>query len=138
MAKHHAAVEKLTKKAEQMYDCGNYLVFKIKDDRLKLYQTYFCKARLCPMCNWRRSLKIAFQNKKIIQAVNEREKVRWVVLTLTVRNVDGEDLKPTQLGNAEEDNLIHIDEDSDEVANGTLDVMANRHVGLNNYVIGPG
>lgn len=47
------------------------------------------------MCNWRRSLKIAFQNKKIIEVVNEREKVRWVFLTLTVRNVKGEELKVT-------------------------------------------
>lgn len=95
MAEHHAAVEKLAKKAERMYDCGNYLVFKMKDGRLKLYQAYFCKARLCPMCNWRRSLKIAFQNKKIIEEVNRREKVRWVFLTLTVRNVEGEKLKET-------------------------------------------
>lgn len=95
MAEHHAAVEDLRKKADRMYDCGNYLVFKMKDGRLKLYQAYFCKARLCPMCNWRRSLKIAFQNKKIIQAVNEREKVQWVFLTLTVRNVEGNELKTT-------------------------------------------
>lgn len=95
MADHHAEVEALAKKAERMYDCGNYLAFKMKDGRLKLYQAYFCKARLCPLCNWRRSLKIAFQNKKIIQEVNEREKVKWVFLTLTVRNVEGEDLKNT-------------------------------------------
>jgi len=94
-ADHHAAVEELRKKALRIYDCGNYLVFKLKDGRLKLYQAYFCKARLCPMCNWRRSLKIAFQNKKIIQTVNEREKVKWVFLTLTVRNVEGEHLKET-------------------------------------------
>lgn len=95
MAEHHAAVEELSKKAERMYDCGNYLVFKMADGRLKLYQAYFCKARLCPMCNWRRSLKIAFQNKKIIQTLNEREKVQWVFLTLTVRNVEGDELKNT-------------------------------------------
>ena len=95
MAAHHAEVDELFKKAERMYDCGNYLVFKMADGRLKLYQAYFCKARLCPLCNWRRSLKIAFQNKKIIQAVNEREKVKWVFLTLTVRNVEGENLKDT-------------------------------------------
>jgi len=94
MADHHEVAE-LTKKAERMYDCGNYLVFKLKDSRLKLYQAYFCKARLCPMCNWRRSLKIAFQNKKIIQTLNEREKVQWVFLTLTVRNVEGDELKNT-------------------------------------------
>lgn len=95
MAEHHAAVDELIKKSERMYDCGNYLVFKMKDARLKLYQAYFCKARLCPMCNWRRSLKIAFQNKKIIETVNQREKVRWVFLTLTIRNVEGNRLKDT-------------------------------------------
>ena len=95
MAEHHAAVEGLEKKAERMQACGNVLNFKLTDNRLKLYQAYFCKARLCPMCNWRRSLKIAFQNKKIIQEVNEREKVTWVFLTLTVRNVEGEKLKDT-------------------------------------------
>lgn len=94
MAEHHQEAE-LIKKSERMYDCGNYLVFKINEGRLKLYQAYFCKARLCPMCNWRRSLKIAFQNKKIIQEVNQREKVSWLFLTLTVQNVSGEDLKDT-------------------------------------------
>ena len=95
MAEHHAAVEGLEKKAQRMQECGNVLKFKLTEKRLKLYQAYFCKARLCPMCNWRRSLKIAFQNKKIIATVNEREKVHWVFLTLTVRNVEGEELKNT-------------------------------------------
>lgn len=91
----HYQVAELSKKAERMYECGNFLSFKLKDGRLKLYQAYFCKVRLCPMCNWRRSLKIAFQNKKIIQTVNERENVQWVFLTLTVRNVEGDKLKDT-------------------------------------------
>lgn len=37
MAEHHAEVEELAKKAERMYDCGNYLVFKMANGRLKLY-----------------------------------------------------------------------------------------------------
>lgn len=94
MAEHHEKAD-LGKKAERMQECGNFLSFKLKDERLKLYQAYFCKARLCPMCNWRRLLKIAFQNKKIIQTVNEREKVQWVFLTLTVRNIEGDKLKNT-------------------------------------------
>lgn len=47
------------------------------------------------MCNWRRSLKIAFHNKKIVEEANKREKLRWIFVTLTVRNVDGPDLKGT-------------------------------------------
>lgn len=92
MAEHHDVAD-LKKKAEKINECGNYLFFKQKDEKMKLYQAYFCKARLCPMCNWRRSLKIAFQNKKIVEAVNDREKVQWLFLTLTVRNVEGENLK---------------------------------------------
>lgn len=93
MADHHAEIDGLQKKAARMYDCGNVLKFKAADGQLKLYQAYFCKARLCPMCNWRRSLKIAYQNKRIVQALNEREKVQWVFLTLTVKNVEAADLK---------------------------------------------
>lgn len=43
--------------------------------------------------------------------------------------------KELQFGDPEDGDLIHIDEDSDEVANGAVDVMAYWHVGLNNYVI---
>lgn len=93
MADHYGEVEGLEKKTERMYDCGGVLTFKLREGRLKLYQAYFCKARLCPMCNWRRSLKIAFQNKKIVEEVNNREKVKWIFLTLTVRNVERQELK---------------------------------------------
>lgn len=94
MAEHHDVAD-LKKKAERMNECGCFLHFKQKNEKLKLYQAYFCKARLCPMCNWRRSLKIAFQNKKIVEEVNSREKVNWIFLTLTVQNVEGEKLKDT-------------------------------------------
>ncbi|MBA4538032.1 hypothetical protein H1Z61_13025 [Bacillus aquiflavi] len=46
--------------------------------------------------------------------------------------------KELQLGDAEDGDLIHIDEDSDEVANGALDVLAYWHLGLNHYVIKQG
>lgn len=85
----------LKKKAERMNDCADTLVFKSTPEGLKLYQTYFCHVRLCPMCNWRRSLKIAYQNKKIVETVNEREKIRWLFLTLTVKNMDSESLCET-------------------------------------------
>lgn len=47
------------------------------------------------MCNWRRSLKIAYQNKKVIEKANESEKLRWLFLTLTVKNVEADELKST-------------------------------------------
>lgn len=94
MAEHYELAG-LNKKAERMHDCASVLNFKVKNDKLKLYQAYFCKARLCPMCNWRRSLKIGFHNKRIVEKVNERQNLRWVFLTLTVKNVEGPNLKNT-------------------------------------------
>ncbi|ONK22637.1 hypothetical protein BLX87_14755 [Bacillus sp. VT-16-64] len=43
--------------------------------------------------------------------------------------------KELNLSDAEDGDLIHIDDESDEVANGAVDVMAYWHIGLNNYVI---
>ncbi|GAA3332276.1 hypothetical protein GCM10020331_091810 [Ectobacillus funiculus] len=48
------------------------------------------------MCTWRRSLKIANQNRQIVELANERQKkLRWIFLTLTIRNVEGKELKQT-------------------------------------------
>lgn len=88
----HFEVAGLHNKAERMKDCATQLVFKHTGDALKLYQAWFCKVRLCPMCNWRRSLKIAYHNKRIVETLNERENLRWLFLTLTVKNSDSENL----------------------------------------------
>lgn len=86
----------LQRKAERMRECANVLRFqKQQNGELKLYQAWYCKGRFCSMCNWRRSLKIAAQNKRIVETINERHKVRWLFLTLTVKNVNGDELRDT-------------------------------------------
>lgn len=96
---HEAAPAKehtLTKKAERMRTCADFLNFKITEESsLRLYQTYFCKVRLCPMCNWRRSLKLTAENSKVVEEANRRKKLRWIFLTLTVKNVTGDKLDRT-------------------------------------------
>ena len=91
----HFELAGLRGKAERMQDCANQLVFKYTNNTLKLFQAWFCKVRLCPMCNWRRSLKIAYHNKRIVETINERENVRWLFVTLTIRNVEAEKLSET-------------------------------------------
>ncbi|WP_285605199.1 protein rep, partial [Bacillus sp. YKCMOAS1] len=103
MAAHYEGLEKRTgapyygKKAEKVCDCAECLAFKRdrETDRLRLYQAYFCKVRLCPMCAWRRSLKISYHNKLIVEEANRQYKSAWIFLTLTVKNVEGDDLKQT-------------------------------------------
>lgn len=57
---------------------------------LKLKTAWFCRVRLCPMCQWRRSLKIYGQTIQIVRAAQQQRKgVEWIHLTLTVKNCDG-------------------------------------------------
>ncbi|WP_144487749.1 protein rep [Bacillus pumilus] len=101
MAAHYEGLEKRTgapyygKKAEKVCDCAECLAFRRDNEtgRLRLYQAYFCKVRLCPMCAWRRSLKIAYHNKLIVEEANRQYNPAWIFLTLTVKNVEGNHLK---------------------------------------------
>lgn len=82
---------------ERVQTCGDVLRFiRREDGSLKLYQAYFCKNKLCPMCNWRRSMKYAYQTSRIIdEAIKQSPKGRFLFLTLTVKNVEGEALNST-------------------------------------------
>lgn len=80
------------KRADAVYKCGDVLEFvQCDDDSLKLYSANFCKNRLCPMCAWRRSLKI-YNN--VFSIVNElqNKNYSYLLLTLTVPNCVGSDL----------------------------------------------
>ncbi|RCW15961.1 protein rep, partial [Streptococcus gallolyticus] len=82
---------------ERVSSCGDVLRFvRLEDGTLKLYQAYFCKNKLCPMCNWRRSMKYAYQTSQIVdEAIKEQPKGRFLFLTLTVKNVPGDRLNDT-------------------------------------------
>jgi len=83
-------------KAGNVGACGRVLEFKPTDEGyLKLFKTWFCKSKLCPVCNWRRSMKNSYQAQRIVEAViKEKPKSRWLFLTLTAKNaVNGNDLK---------------------------------------------
>lgn len=77
-------------RANRMFDCGNYLEFRLSQEKKKLVRANFCKDRLCPMCNWRRSLKIFGQVSEIMDYLQGQ--YRYLFLTLTVRNCPGEQL----------------------------------------------
>lgn len=82
---------------QRIQSCGELLQFiQQEDGSLKLYQAYFCKNKLCPMCNWRRSMKYSYQTSRIIdEAIKQNPKGRFLFLTLTVKNVPGDALNDT-------------------------------------------
>lgn len=61
---------------------------------LKLQSTRFCRVRLCPTCQWRRSLMwIARFHQAIPKILKDNPTARFVFLTLTVRNCELSDLR---------------------------------------------
>ncbi len=91
-----------TTKTNDMIDCGRYLEFvlfqNIKDRDLrekKLDKMYTCKDRFCPFCNWRRARKLAIQSYEVLEAIQQDKKVRYLFVTLTVKNCPIEQLSDT-------------------------------------------
>jgi plasmid rolling circle replication initiator protein Rep len=89
------------RKALDMIDCGRVLYFnkqqheQTHDERLKLSEMYTCKDRFCPFCTWRRSRKLALQSYAVLEAIQALESVRYLFLTLTVRNPETIELRQT-------------------------------------------
>ena len=79
----------------QLEECGSYLRFAETAEGRKLVEANFCRVRLCPLCQWRRSLKLFSQVSEITDYILSEKKVRFLFVTLTVRNCEGEDLPST-------------------------------------------
>lgn len=75
--------------------CADTLVFlQNAEGKKKLKTANFCRMRLCPICQWRRSLKMFGQVQTITDKILERDKsTRFLFATFTVKNVDAENLE---------------------------------------------
>lgn len=79
-------------KAKRIRDCASWLAYIRKDDgTMKLHDARFCRVRLCPICQWRRSLKTFAQMSKVLD-VAKAQGFQFLFLTLTMRNVDASEL----------------------------------------------
>lgn len=89
------------RKALRVEGCGTLLEFKLLDDgSKKLHRANFCKVRLCPMCAWRRSLKVFGQVSRVMDELVKENNYSFLFLTLTTKNVKDNEL------NAEIDRLM--------------------------------
>lgn len=86
------------KKAMRVRFCGSALAFlkTLETGEKKLHSADFCKERLCPMCQWRKSLKVFHQVSKVMdRAQQEQPALVPLFLTLTLKNCTGTDLSVT-------------------------------------------
>lgn len=83
-------------RAARVLGCGNYLEFathKETGDR-HLIGADFCRDRLCPMCNWRRSLRVFSDLSEVLSvALADESEYVPVFLTITVKNCAPEFLR---------------------------------------------
>lgn len=95
--KHKIADNLFYTHSEKLLQCANYVEFKVSKDNgeHKLHKVYFCKNRLCPLCNWRRSKKTFAQVARIVNEINKENKYDYIFLTLTIRNCLPVELKDT-------------------------------------------
>ena len=84
----------LEKRFLKVSDCGTFLEYRVTEQESRLHTANFCKDRLCPMCNWRRSLKIFGQVSQVMDVL-EQQGYQFLFLTLTVKNCSGSDLPDT-------------------------------------------
>ena len=71
--------------------CGTYLEFALANDGKKLHKANFCRERMCPMCQWRRTIKLRCQADKIY-AVETARGYQHIFVTLTERNMSAAEL----------------------------------------------
>ena len=67
-----------------MQECGHYIgVNKLG----QVVEANFCKSRFCPVCQWKRSLVTFHRIKSICDLINSEQDVRYILLTVTQKNV---------------------------------------------------
>lgn len=87
-------------KARRLSECAQWAEFERLPDGqgLRFHEASFCRVRLCPMCQWRRSLKLGDQVRKVVSRANADHikeagaPWRWLMVTFTVKNVPGPQL----------------------------------------------
>lgn len=83
------------KKAMRVRFCGSALAFlkNLETGEKRLESADFCKERLCPMCQWRKSMKVFHQVSKVMDRVQQdNPKIVPLFLTLTLKNCKNEEL----------------------------------------------
>ena len=81
-------------RSERMLDCGSSLQFAVSHSGDKrLYRANFCRDRMCPACQRRKSLIAFHQVKNVCYSIRqENPTYRFMMLTLTVPNVPYDEL----------------------------------------------
>ena len=75
-------------KHKRMLECASRLDYEVNaDGKKKLVNAYFCRERLCPMCMWRLSRRLAWETELIIaEYIRKYPNMVPIFISLTVQN----------------------------------------------------
>lgn len=81
----------------RLRDCGTFLQFAVDEaGKKRLHRANFCGVRLCPLCQWRRSLIQFHATQEQVSWILERQPdTRFLFVTVTLRNCPPEQLADT-------------------------------------------
>lgn len=82
------------KLTERIKECGDFLqmLSDLSLENSKLHKASFCGNRFCPMCSWRVACKDSLEISILMEHLRKEENKEFIFLTLTVPNVEGEEL----------------------------------------------
>lgn len=84
------------KKSSRLADCCTQLAYNIDDSGKKhLHSANLCKIRLCPLCAWRRSLRLYSDAMRCIDYLNAQCNYQYIFITLTIKNCQRDELVST-------------------------------------------
>lgn len=81
--------------SEKMKSCASYVAFaKMKETGdYKLIESNFCRSRFCPICRWRRAMKLKARFSQIYPELTENYKnSRYIFITFGIKNCTLDDL----------------------------------------------
>ena len=83
--------------ARRVYKCADELEYRksLENWNMTLIKARFCGLSLCPICQRRLAIKRYYNLKKAITYIEQEEASEYILMTLTVRNVTGEELRAT-------------------------------------------
>lgn len=98
----YSTSERHKRLGERMDSCAELLRYIFEsnlttgESELKLRDAHFCRVRLCPICQWRRSMSWrARLFQKLPSLLDENPSLRFLFLTLTIQNCEIDDLSKT-------------------------------------------
>lgn len=87
--------DQLQRRAERMANCSDKIQYSYCQEchSMHVMRTWLCRDRLCPICNWRLSLKRIGEMMEVLSFIHENgEQYNAAMLTLTIKNMKIEDL----------------------------------------------